>query len=270
MSAELATTNGATRGVVLRTFSDYMSMAQVVAKSGLAPKGLQTPEAAFLALQTGAELGLSPMQSLQSVIVINGHVGVSGDAMLAIIRASGEMTLYEQSYEGEGDTRTAVVRVQRRGEARASEQRFSASDAKRARLWGKPGPWTEYPDRMLMYRARGFILRDMFGDLLRGFKSDEELRDYPTTAPTPVVYSATPAPAPAPAAVEATVDEPPVSEPGLEGWTAKMMAAQSYGELVAMGKNLPDAYRKPLRPVFAARRNELNAAAAAQEAQCDA
>ena len=51
---------------------------------------------------------------------------------------------------------------------------FSVQDAKRAGLWGKmsasgkPTPWVLYPDRMLLFRARGFNLRDNFGDVLKG------------------------------------------------------------------------------------------------------
>jgi antitoxin component of RelBE/YafQ-DinJ toxin-antitoxin module len=60
-------------------------------------------------------------------------------------------------------------------------KRFSQTDAKRAGLWGKAGPWTQYPDRMLQMRARGFALRDQFADALKGIISAEEAADYPTT-----------------------------------------------------------------------------------------
>jgi hypothetical protein len=53
------------------------------------------------------------------------------------------------------------------------------ADAKAAKLWGKSGPWTDYPRRMLKFRARGFVLRDVFGDVLKGLRTAEEVRDYP-------------------------------------------------------------------------------------------
>ena len=58
------------------------------------------------------------------------------------------------------------------------------ADAKRAGLWGKSGPWTQYPDRMLLFRARGFALRDAFGDYLRGLRTVEEQGDIIDVTPT--------------------------------------------------------------------------------------
>jgi len=56
---------------------------------------------------------------------------------------------------------------------------FSVADAKKAGLWGKAGPWQQYPKRMLQMRARGFALRDAFPDVLRGVISAEEAADIP-------------------------------------------------------------------------------------------
>jgi hypothetical protein len=74
--------------------------------------------------------------------------------------------------------------------------RFSVADAKRAGLWGKSGPWTQYPRRMLQLRARGFALRDAFPDVLKGLVTAEEAQDYPANEPakpaTPSVVKVTP------------------------------------------------------------------------------
>jgi predicted ATPase len=63
------------------------------------------------------------------------------------------------------------------------------ADAKKAGLWGKTGPWSQYSKRMLQLRARGFALRDAFPDVLKGLVTAEEAQDYPTTpaAAQPVV-----------------------------------------------------------------------------------
>ena len=57
---------------------------------------------------------------------------------------------------------------------------FSVANAKTAKLWGKQGPWTQYPERMLAQRARGFALRDAFPDALKGIITREEAEDIPT------------------------------------------------------------------------------------------
>lgn len=60
---------------------------------------------------------------------------------------------------------------------------FSVSDAKKAGLWNKQGPWQQYPKRMLQMRARAWALRDGCADMLRGFQVREEVEDYqPITA----------------------------------------------------------------------------------------
>ena len=52
-------------------------------------------------------------------------------------------------------------------------------DAKRAGLYGKQGPWQQYPKRMLQMRARAWALRDVFPDVLRGVHVAEEAQDLP-------------------------------------------------------------------------------------------
>ena len=63
---------------------------------------------------------------------------------------------------------------------------FSYEDAKRAGLWGKQGPWTQYPQRMAQMRARSWAVRDAFPDLLRGISVYEEQQDCIEKTVTPV------------------------------------------------------------------------------------
>src|SRR5690606_6210149 len=75
---------------------------------------------------------------------------------------------------------------------------FSVADAKKAGLWGKQGPWQQYPKRMLSMRARAFALRDGFADVLRGLGIAEEVQDHqPIRDVTPLTPPKPPAP-PAP------------------------------------------------------------------------
>lgn len=179
-----------TRGLVFADLDGLWRFSKYVAASGLAPKGITTPEAIFVAIQMGLEVGLTPMAALQNIAVINGRPSIWGDAQLAVVRSTGDLTEFSEWYEVDGkrlprnptaypDNLVAVCRVQRRGYA-ASEQSFSVADAKSADLWGKVGPWKQYPSRMLRMRARSFALRDQFGDALRGLRSTEEAMDGPT------------------------------------------------------------------------------------------
>jgi hypothetical protein len=69
-------------------FDQLTIFAAMAARSGLVPKDYAgKAEAIMIAVQLGSELGLSPMQSLQSVAVINGRPGVWGDGLLGLCRA---------------------------------------------------------------------------------------------------------------------------------------------------------------------------------------
>ena len=167
--------NLARRELKLESFDDVARFSSMVAKSGLAPKSLGTPEKIGVALVYGGEIGLSPMQALQSIAVINGKPTLFGDGLLAIAQGSGELESFEELFEGD----VAICRIKRRGFP-CLERRFSMSDAKRAKLAGKQGPWQDYPERMLQMRARAFALRDSFSDWLRGIGAREEVLDYTT------------------------------------------------------------------------------------------
>jgi hypothetical protein len=166
------------RGLEVKTLEDLWRVSGYIAKSGLAPKGIETPEAIFTALELGLELGLPPMAALQNIAVINGRPGVFGDVQLALVRASGLLEEYSEVEVGNPkDDTWGVQCVCKRVGSKFANSIFTVADAKRAQLWGKSGPWSQYPKRMLKFRARGYLLRDEFGDVLKGVKSVEELRD---------------------------------------------------------------------------------------------
>jgi hypothetical protein len=183
MSTEISTSTTPTRGLALQTMAEAMSFANMVAKSDFAPKDFKgKPESCLLAIQHGSEVGLSPMQSLQSIAVINGRPTIWGDAAMALVQASPVCEYVREYIEGDGDSMTAVCEAKRRGYPAPSVSRFSVADAKKAGLWGKSGPWTQYATRMLQLRARGFALRNAFADALRGLITAEEAQDYPQAA----------------------------------------------------------------------------------------
>jgi len=186
MTTDLSTNTTPARGLALATFDDAYRFSKMVAASEFAPKDFRgKPESCMLAIQHGSEVGLSPMQSLQSIAVINGRPTIWGDAALALVQASPVCEYVREYLEGEGDALVAVCEAKRRGYPAPTTVRFSVTDAKKAGLWGKSGPWQQYPARMLTLRARGFALRNAFADALRGLITAEEAQDYPTTAAVP-------------------------------------------------------------------------------------
>ena len=190
MSTEISTNTTPARGLALATFDDAFRFSKMVAASEFAPKDFRgKPESCLLAIQHGAEVGLSPMQSLQSIAVINGRPTIWGDAALALVQSSPVCEYVKEYTEGDGDQLVAVCEAKRKGYPAPTVVRFSMADAKRAGLAGKSGPWSQYPARMLTLRARGFALRNAFADALRGLITAEEAQDYPITSEAPAAVA---------------------------------------------------------------------------------
>jgi hypothetical protein len=182
------------------TLQEAMSFAKMLADSTLVPRDFQgKPANVLVALQWGREVGLGPLQALQNIAVINGRPSIWGDSAMALVRAHPDCASIQEGVDGEGDARHGWCEVTRRGE-QPQRRTFAVSDAKRAGLWGKSGPWTQYPDRMLQMRARGFAIRDVFPDALRGLITGEEAQDMPAEPRHVENLAAAAAPTPAPAA----------------------------------------------------------------------
>lgn len=164
----------AASNLVPTSLNELIEFAKEISKSTMIPKEyIGNPGNCLVAIQWGMEIGLHPLQGLQSIAVINGRPTLFGDAALALVRAS---PVCEYVEEGESDATKGVCRVKRRGEPEHT-QTFTLEDAKKAGLLGKTGPWTQYQSRMLIMRARSWALRDKFADVLRGLGIAEEVRD---------------------------------------------------------------------------------------------
>ncbi|WP_053220919.1 recombinase RecT [Methylobacterium indicum] len=194
---------GAVMAIVPQTFDDVFRFSQVLARSGLCPHGMDTPEKVSVAILTGLEIGVKPMQAVQGIAVIGGRPCIWGDLALGIVRGSGALEYIRETYEGDESacdwtaTRPegamldfkAVCRVKRVGQPEIVTE-FSVRDAVVAKLWGKRGyngkdtPWITNPKRMIKMRARGFGLRDGFADALKGLYIAEEMIG--TDADTPM------------------------------------------------------------------------------------
>lgn len=185
-NADLALVGTDNRGLVLTNLNDMQMASQIILQSGLCPDGYKTKEQVFVGLQAGAEIGLKPMQALNSIAVIRGKPTLWGDAALGLVKKSGLLSEFSEEVTGDGDGMIACVKsVRKDGEVLSTvETTFSVADAKTAGLWGKAGPWTTHPKRMLKYKARAFNLRDNFPDVLMGLHLTEEMEgEEPLPAP---------------------------------------------------------------------------------------
>jgi hypothetical protein len=162
------------RGIQITSFEDLYRFGKAVIESGLAPGSFRKPEQVMVAVQFGAELGIGPMQALQSIAVIGGRPSLMVEPALSLVRRSGLLDGLTEEWTGKGDERCYRVSLQRGSEICTRE--FRMQDAQRAKLSDKD-VWKSYPDRMLRARAIGFALRDLFPDVLRGIGIAEEQSD---------------------------------------------------------------------------------------------
>lgn len=175
---------------------------------------------AFVAAETGAALGLEPLQALASIAVINGRATLSSDLMAAVIRRAGH-TLRIIENSPESVTATLI---------RADDKTFEFTvtwdkeKAVKAGLWGQRGPWSQYPTQMLRARAITEVARQGASEALMGMIYSPE--DFGATitdtgevieaeiideAPAKPAPAAKPKPAAEPAAAPsqpATLDKP--------------------------------------------------------------
>ncbi|QIG67296.1 single-strand DNA binding RecT-like protein [Rhizobium phage RHph_TM3_3_3] len=234
--------------IVPQTFEETMRIGRAVVASGLAPSALigklegdDAAAAVAVAIMSGAELGLKPMVSLRSFTVINGRPALYGDGLINVVRMSGKVAYLRTGCEERGGKMVGYCEAKRLDTGEDKRVEFSQSDAERAGLWQtkatvikwnkwdkkneeKPNdsPWYRFPQRMLAWRAAGYCLRELFGDVLGGIRDEfetreiadaEEMRDITPAAESVESKPTPPKPLKPPAPPSATtIDADPVTE----------------------------------------------------------
>lgn len=181
-------------GIVLSNMGEVQQFALELVRSAMCPKAyVGKPHDAVIAIVAGRAVGLSPLQALSGIAVIGGRPSMFGEARAAVVLASGKAEWVKEWFELDGkacepqgvyDLKTFPARLTACWQAKRTDQteptevvRFAVGDAKLAGLWGKAGPWSQYPLRMLRMRARAFGERDYFSDATHGIAQAEEMED---------------------------------------------------------------------------------------------
>lgn len=170
------------------TFDAKLKMAATLARSGLIPTGLNSPEKVCVALQWGHELQLSPMVAVNNISVINGKPTLSADIMAAVVKRSPEYGGIEWIEQSETKAECIVKRVLSNGQVESTKSTYTIEDAQKAGLTTRDN-WKKYPKRMLKHRCQSYALRDMFPDILAGLYTPEEMESF---TPEPQERNVTP------------------------------------------------------------------------------
>lgn len=226
---------GNVTAIIPQSIEEVFRVSKGVVMSGLAPdalvKGKNSDEAAAavaVAIMSGAELGLKPMVALRSFTVINGKPALYGDGLINVIRQSGRAEYLRTGCDERDGKLVGWCEAKRSDTNEDKRVEFSQADAIKAGLWQTGGstPWAKYPQRMLAWRAAGWCLRELFGDVLGGIRDEFEAQEVYEADAVPVI-------APPPPEEDSVVIEP---EPD----TAEFDAAAFFETLELAMAGAPD------------------------------
>lgn len=192
-------------------------LAEKIAGTEFVPAALRgKPEAVLACILAGHEAGISPLQALSKIHIIEGRPAMSSELMRALVLQHGHELVYD-----EVSTTSVTASGRRRGSERWTKTTWTMDDAKRGGLDQKQN-WRRWPRAMLTARATAELCRMVFPDVLAGISyTIEELSDGDGPAelvdfgPPEVVDSAPSAP-PTPnraRASKAITRDAPASEP---------------------------------------------------------
>lgn len=151
--------------------------AHMMSEAKMLPPNVSEMQAG-IAIVAGLSLKLDPFQAVQNIAVVNNRPTLWGDALVALVSASGEIEDENvQWFTGTDGKRIACrVTIKRKGRKSPYEGEFSLGMAAASGLLNRP-VWKANPTRMLYIRARAFALRNGFADLIMGVGVREEEED---------------------------------------------------------------------------------------------
>jgi hypothetical protein len=155
------------------------NIAKWICNSNICPQQYRgKPDDGFIAIGMGWSLGLSPMQSLQNINVINGSPSVWGDGARSVVISHKDFVDIENWFEGKIEDGTLInyCKITRKGMTPHIAS-FSMQDAMRAGLIGKDNYKKFLPD-MLFRRSSARAYSALFPDALKGLVVEDVANDY--------------------------------------------------------------------------------------------
>ncbi len=172
-----------------RNATELINYSKFMAASNMVPDSFKgDPAKVAVAIQMGAELGMTPVQSLTCIAIINGMPSMYGDGLNGVLRASGELDpsfgaggIDERPPDEALKENEGYCAIKLKGWDKPMIRRFSGDEAdvagliKRSQSGKGGGPWVTYKGRMLMFKARNWCMRDGAAHILKGLQQAEIL-----------------------------------------------------------------------------------------------
>jgi hypothetical protein len=168
-----------------RDLPSAITLARLIAASPLCPPPLRGREAdVLLVMMTGAEMGLTTMQALRNLYVINGKIGMSAAMIRSRCQSHPDCELFEVA---EADSTHAAIEVKKRGWSERRLVVWTIEDAQRAELVQPDSLWTKWPQEMCVARATTRAASMYFPEVTSGMFAEEDLKTMPPPEPGPIV-----------------------------------------------------------------------------------
>lgn len=144
-------------------------IAKTLKDGGVLPKGIDTLPKMVVALQAGREIGLAPMESLNSLYFVNGKVAMYGEAVPNQIMRAGHRIVW-----GKCDATQAEVTIIRGDDGQQMTTRFTMEEAEKRGYTSNP-IYKKFPENMLKWRALSMTAKFIAPDALRGIGIKEDM-----------------------------------------------------------------------------------------------
>jgi hypothetical protein len=181
-----------------RQYVAAAQFAQGVCSTLMVPGAYRNkPEEATAAILAGAELGFSPMRSLNAFDNIQGTPAPKAITLRALVQAAGHKVVIVESSDDK-----AVVMGRRKDEVDWQTSTWDIPRAKKLKQYATNPTWKTNPGQMLAARATAEVCRWVGSDAIMGIAyAAEEIEDLAVAAPA--VRRLTAADLDAPAAIDA-------------------------------------------------------------------
>src|SRR5690606_20925427 len=263
-------------GLDLDLFERAEQIAVRLSKSTLLPSALRGKPADLAVIMiTGYELGLSPMQALRGLHVVEGRPVLSADLIVGLVKKHPACKYFRLVESSDG---RATYDTLREGEPEPTRITWAIQQPVKAGLTGRSN-WKAHPAAMLRARASAALARAVYPDVAMGIYDPDEALDFIDVSRASVVKPRVEAqakapPPPAPKAEEEIEDAEiiePASDP-IEAeyetkeaddlrdtedyWRSLIDAAETREQLVAVGKAMADRFPESDHPIRVALRDE--------------
>jgi len=147
----------------------FEDIAKTLKDGGVLPKGIDTLPKMVVALQAGREIGLAPMESLNSLYFVNGKVAMYGEAVPNQIMRAGHRIVW-----GDCDAEKAEVTIIRGDDGQRMTTKFTMKEAQERGYTSNP-IYKKFPENMLKWRALSMTAKFICPDALRGIGIKEDM-----------------------------------------------------------------------------------------------